>query len=528
MKLSIRRRFYATAAIVSVLGLLILVSTIWYARALEADTRRLETASAQRARILVAAAESLQYVRDGGADRLEGIRSALRDFRSALDGLERGDPEAGLAPTSDPETLAALARVREAFRRYGQTLGSDLVTWAELDAHEVSAPYRQLVLDRALSVDAAMAELTGALAADAHQSLGRLHTAQIVAVIGLVLLITISVLEINRHVLAPMPLMSRALYAVAGGNLNARVRLAADSEFAQVADAFNRMVKELDRARSIIGQKQVEIEAKNAELEKASRMKSEFLATMSHELRTPMNAIMGYTSLMRREIYGKTTEEQKKALAGIAETSSALLGLINDVLDITKVEAGLISLNPADFQVNALAEDLIQTIRPLAQAKELELKLEPDPASPSVKSDRARVRQILLNLLGNAVKFTNSGGILLKLRSEDDGFSFAVTDTGIGIEPEDHETVFETFKQLDGSDTRSRGGTGLGLSISRKLARALGGDIEVQSEVGQGSTFTLRLPAVPPAYGRDAAGAAAGRGQPLDPGEESREAVARD
>ncbi len=501
MKISIRKRFYATAGVVATLGFLILAATLYYARTLADDTRRLEAASFHRAKLLAVAAEALQYVRDGGEERLKSIRADLDSFEAALDTLEMGGGQGGLAPATDRETLAALERVREAFRRYRQTLAGDLETWAELDALEVSAPYRGLVVERALNVEAAMGEVTAALAAEAHKSLANLNMAQMFAVLGLVILLAASVFEVNRHVLAPMPLMARALHSVAAGNLKARVHLASDSEFSRVADAFNSMVKELSKAREIIGQKQVEIEAKNAELERASRMKSEFLATMSHELRTPMNAIMGYTSLMRRGIYGETTDEQKKGLAGIAETSSALLGLINDVLDITKVEAGLISLNRAAFDANDLARDLIETMEPLALAKNLQMRASPAPNSVRLTSDRARVRQILLNLLGNAVKFTEKGSVVLRVEESGSGVDFSVSDTGIGVRPEDHEIIFETFRQLDASDTRSQGGTGLGLSISRKLARALGGDVTVRSARGEGATFVLSLPLISPPAG---------------------------
>lgn len=494
MKLSIRKRFYATAAVVSVIGFLILAITIYHARSLAKETQRLEVASRQRAHVLAIAAESLQYIRDGGAGRLEGIRTGLREFDSALNAIRNGDSATGMTAPTDPATLAALDRVRNTFQRYRQTLDSDLVTWAELDSHEVSAPYRQLVVERAMSVEAGMGEVTSALTRREAASLERLNSSQLLAVIALVVLLAISVFEINRHVLAPMPIMARALYSVAGGNLTARVKLAADSEFARVADAFNSMVHELEKARNIIGRKQLEIESKNLELEKASKMKSEFLATMSHELRTPMNAIMGYTSLMRRGIYGETSKDQKKALSGIAETSSALLGLINDVLDITKVEAGLISMHHAPFDVNELAGDLMETMTPLAVGKKLEIRIEPAPGSVQIRSDRARVRQILLNLLGNAVKFTDEGSILMKIRSGDEGVSCSVSDTGIGIRNDDQEAIFETFRQLDAADTRSQGGTGLGLSISRKLARALGGEITVESTEGRGSTFALTLP----------------------------------
>ncbi len=498
MKISIRRRFYTGVAISAALALGILAANLYYARQVEASVRRLETASGQRSAVLAIAAESLQYIRDGGPERFEAIRAGLREFAAALDALERGDARMGFGPAVEPATLEALGEARAAFAPFRDAIQDDLEDWARLDAHEVSIAYRQMVVDRGLAVEKSMGGLMAALSSGAASSLSRLRWAQLSAVVLLIAIGVTSVVGIARHVLAPMPIMARALSSVAAGDLGTRVHLAGDSEFSDVADAFNRMVADLARARETIARHQTEIEAKNRELEHASRMKSQFLATMSHELRTPMNAIMGYTSLMRRGLYGPLTDQQKEALAGVAETSSALLGLINDVLDLSKVEAGQLTTHIAPFEAGELAADLVETIRPLALDKGLEARSEIVAGPIGITSDRARVRQVLLNLLGNAVKFTARGGILLRVERDGSEVLFAVEDTGVGIRAEDQELIFETFRQVDGSDVRSQGGTGLGLSISRKIARLLGGDVTVASRPGEGSTFTLRLPSGPP------------------------------
>ena len=495
MKISIRRRFQTAAAISAALGLAILAGNFYYARVLDAATRRQAASSTQRARVLAITAESLQYIRDGGLPRLAGIRDGLRDCEETLRALSQGDPAMGIAATADPAVRDRLERAREAFTPFRDAIVDDLEAWARLDAHEISISYRQMVVERGITLESRLSEVTEALGVEAASSLTMLHRAQILAVILLIVIGLAGVVGVQRHVLAPMPVMARALESVAAGNLKARVELPADSEFTRVAAAFNRMVQQLEKARATIVAHQTEIEIKNLELDRASRMKSQFLATMSHELRTPLNAVMGYTSLMRRGLYGPLTDSQREALAGIAETSSALLGLINDVLDISKVEAGQLATHMAPFDPAELGHDVMETIRPLAQDKGLVASLTPPEEQLLLDSDRSRVRQILLNLLGNAVKFTQQGEIHLGVRREGGDIVFSVQDTGIGISPEHLEAIFETFHQVDGSDVRVQGGTGLGLSISRKLARLLSGDVMVRSVPGQGSVFSLRLPA---------------------------------
>jgi signal transduction histidine kinase len=231
------------------------------------------------------------------------------------------------------------------------------------------------------------------------------------------------------------------------------------------------------------------------ELEEASRMKSEFLASMSHELRTPINAVMGYTALLREEIYGELTDKQKGGLEKINAASRHLLDLINDILDLSKIEAGRMPVHLEEVSLREIIVNLGDAVRPRAEEKGLDLAVNIDPALPDLFTDRTKLKQILLNLLSNAVKFTSEGGVTLEASPADgDRVRLVVADTGIGIEAEDLETIFDDFRQVDQSPTREYGGTGLGLSITRKLVALLDGDIAVDSTSGVGTTFEVEMP----------------------------------
>jgi signal transduction histidine kinase len=238
------------------------------------------------------------------------------------------------------------------------------------------------------------------------------------------------------------------------------------------------------------------MEEQAVKLEQAMTERSRFFASMSHELRTPINAVIGYNQLLQLGSFGEMTEAQSKAVDSVGRSAQHLLELINDVLDISKIEAGKLEvvLDPVDLRL--LVRDTVTSVQLQAEQKGLALELNLQEV-PLAISDSARVRQILLNLLSNAVKFTTEGSVTVDLREADDGFILAVTDTGHGIAPEDIERVFEEFEQTHRG--RSRGGTGLGLAISRRLALLLGGTLEVVSTVGVGTTFTLTLPRTPPA-----------------------------
>jgi signal transduction histidine kinase len=231
----------------------------------------------------------------------------------------------------------------------------------------------------------------------------------------------------------------------------------------------------------------------------ASRIKSSFLANMSHELRTPLNAIIGYTELLIEETEEIGVTVIRPDLQSILTSAHHLLSIISDVLDISKIEAGKVEVTIEPIEVGALIEGLGRTVATLADKNKNTLRLRCPRDVGVLKADRTKVNQILMNLLSNACKFTHEGRIdLVVQKVSHDGrpwFTFAVRDTGIGIEPEDLERLFSPFTQADTSTTRQYGGTGLGLAISRHFAQMHGGDVTVESSPGEGSTFTLRLPA---------------------------------
>ncbi len=237
------------------------------------------------------------------------------------------------------------------------------------------------------------------------------------------------------------------------------------------------------------------LEWQSQELERASRLKSNFLATMSHELRTPINAVIGYTSLLRDEIYGPLTDQQKRGLKRVDIATQHLLELINDILDLSKIEAGKMPVHLDDVSVPQVVGELTGALDPLVREKQLTLTVEVEKDFPTLFTDRMKLKQILLNLLSNAIKFTSEGGVTLRARPlADDRLRIDVSDTGIGIKAENLEAVFADFRQVDQSPTREYGGTGLGLTITRKLVALLNGRIQVESEYGVGSTFIVELP----------------------------------
>ena len=239
-----------------------------------------------------------------------------------------------------------------------------------------------------------------------------------------------------------------------------------------------------------------EIEDKSRQLEEASQHKSQFLANMSHELRTPLNAILGYTELMADGAYGEPSEKMLGILKRLEANGKHLLGLINDVLDLSKIEAGQLVLELSDYCVQDIAQTVRSTLEPLAADKKLAFKLELAPELPAGHGDGRRLTQVLINLVGNAIKFTDAGEVAIKAEANNGAFHVSVRDTGPGISAADQARLFQEFQQADNAITRKKGGTGLGLAISKRIIEMHGGKIWVESQVSQGSTFAFTLPVI--------------------------------
>lgn len=288
-------------------------------------------------------------------------------------------------------------------------------------------------------------------------------------------------------------------------------------ELEQTNSQLEEQAQALEGQRDELSRAAASLQLKARELEQASQYKSDFLANMSHELRTPLNSLLILSKLLGDNADGNLSAEQVKFARTIESSGNDLLTLINDILDLSKIEAGHVEIQATQVSTERLASDLRKMFEPLAQQRGLELDIAlADDAPRSIETDRQRLEQVLKNLLSNAIKFTERGSVTLSISSKDDDqIEFAVADTGIGIAPEQRDAIFDAFRQADGTISRKFGGTGLGLSISRELVRLLGGTIRVTSEEGKGSTFIVDVPATyDPATVAPRAAAPAGKEPP--------------
>jgi two-component system, NarL family, sensor histidine kinase BarA len=314
---------------------------------------------------------------------------------------------------------------------------------------------------------------------------------------------------IVRYVIVkPVQHLKEVSDSVAQGDLDQRADIRTGDEFEELSHAFNRMLRhlmntqeELRLANTNLDGKVDELARVNLSLHQMNKVKNEFLATMSHELRTPLNSILGFSDVLAGA--ENLNERQKKYLANIQTSGRSLLSLINDILDLAKIEAGKMERNITEFSIGDLVERATASMLPLAEKKNIDLQWTGDPTLPPLRQDAGKLQQVLYNLLSNAVKFTPEGGRIRvsAAAAPDDRIDLIVADTGIGIPLEDQALIFEKFRQgrgLPGQEasalTREYEGTGLGLSIVKEISRLLGGEVFLESEFGKGSTFTVRIP----------------------------------
>ena len=317
---------------------------------------------------------------------------------------------------------------------------------------------------------------------------------------------------ISRRLTRPITALVAGTRSVAAGNLDVRIPVTSRDELGLLAESFNQMTGQLaanrqrleswnqtlertvqERTADLAEAVQAAQEARAA-AEQANELKTQFLANMSHELRTPLNSIINFTRILMSGMRGPVTEGQTDYLNRVRHSGEHLLGLINDILDLSKIEAGKMELFKEPLTIGDLVHSVMSSAQGLTKDKSIELIEEIAPDIPTIEADRTRLRQILLNLLSNAAKFTDTGSITVRAMQRGAEVLISVTDTGIGIEPEHQELIFEEFRQVDGSSNRLYEGTGLGLAICRRLIQLHGGQIWVESVPGQGATFSFTLP----------------------------------
>lgn len=442
-----------------------------------------------------------QYLRSRSVERMQTVAESQLLLTRLEAQLPRvgSEADAPARPTALLARLAELPLLAESTDLRALLAACDLLWETSASEQPVVPGTPQRALRRArLHLTAllgdlqAKADMATAHDGDIERLVQRLNIANLVLTGVLVVVLTVHFFAFLRRRVTQL---NAGTERIGGGDLSYRIPLEHDDELADVALGINQMAGQLQQA--VRGTEEARLAA-----EQANQLKSSFLANMSHELRTPMNAIIGYTEMLLDDLADSSdidgAEQMVQDLQRIRSSGKHLLALINDILDLSKIEAGKMQLSLETFSVQGLLNDVVDTVRPLVarNSNTLQLRVPDDPGM--MLADLTRLRQSLFNLLSNAAKFTDQGHITLEVlidrAARPPRIRFAVTDTGIGMTPDQLGRVFEDFAQADSSTSRRFGGTGLGLSISRRFCRMMGGDISVQSTAGVGSTFTIDLP----------------------------------
>jgi signal transduction histidine kinase len=424
------------------------------------------------------------------------IQSIFRENTRFHDTFNR--LEGGAASPGQRETIQ---RLRQTQDKVMATVGriADLIREDKTDEamalhlNEGTPLYREistLVTRAVLAEEAGMGQLRDDVEATYRRAFlvtGSFAATSIILALGLGFVISWSFI-------LPVRAADGFLARVSKGDFSATIEIPNRDEFGALADRMNHMSRELHELYEDQRRAAHQLRTLNAELAQANKAKSDFLASMSHELRTPMNAILGFTEMIRDGLYGDVPPEIQEPVSDIHTCGKQLLGLINNVLDLSKIEAGHMELALAEYLVEDIVNTVKLSLRALAATKGLDLVTTVQPEIPVCVGDGKRITQCLMNLAGNALKFTREGRVEIRVEAQGDTVLWAVSDTGIGIPADQVGTIFEEFRQADVTVSRDFGGTGLGLSITRKLVELHGGRIWAESEEGKGSTFFFSIP----------------------------------
>ncbi|MGH7318473.1 MAG: ATP-binding protein [Candidatus Rokuibacteriota bacterium] len=478
------------AAFLAIVVLLIIVGAVGL-EVLSEGNRRSETMVLLHRKI--AAYRQLQHDTTG---QLYSVASALavpdeRALEATLRQLNQFGYDLDRLQFVAKDEVELLGRVREDYERFIRVITQvvELIRGGKVaEGREVQLKEAGPLADR---LERLTNELVNKAEADMVASIEASHEAYVTSrrtvmgfAVGSIVLALVLGYAISWSLIGPVKRMDTRLEEIAAGDFSQRVQVPNRDELGALAANLNRMNDELGRLYR--------------QLEAANRHKSEFLANMSHELRTPLNAIIGFSEVLSERMFGELNDKQAEYIEDVLSSGRHLLSLINDILDLSKVEAGRMELDLTKFDLPMALENAITLVRERAGRHGVAIELAVDERLGEFVGDERKIRQIVLNLLSNAVKFTPEGGrVGLRATRTDGAVEIAVSDTGIGIAPDDQAVIFEEFRQAGSDSARRREGTGLGLTLCRKFVELHGGRIGVTSEVGQGATFTLTLPERP-------------------------------
>jgi signal transduction histidine kinase len=409
------------------------------------------------------------------------VISLAANFDQAQAALRLGDDALDIRPLRNPTAISMLDELDDRWQEYRLTALSSV----ELDADQIAE------LDATIDRQGVAVYTFADRLAQAVNTLA-LHEIEesrqrILGIIAFSLFFLIVAFVIMNNLVRSVNRLASAAERMGRGDLKTRVKLGHINEIARVGQVFNAMAEQIE-------QRIVEAQTARERAERSDKVKSTFLANMSHELRTPLNAVINFTKFVAKGDLGPVNDEQAETLYEVVDSARHLLNLINDVLDMSKIESGSLQLFVVnDVDIRAIIDQVVATGKSLVEGKSVDIQTQLDPELPRIRGDRQRLVQVLLNVISNACKFTEAGVITISAQKRANEVVIGVTDTGPGIAPEDQMAVFEAFKQTN-LGLRQGGGTGLGMPITKSLVEAHGGQIKLDSQLGKGATFTIILP----------------------------------